>query len=47
MKSIKCFFGWHRFKWDYVRGTSSNFKAPPPDHAKCERCGILFGNTYE
>ena len=41
-----CFLGWHTFVWKYEEGTVIFPKAPPPPNAKCEHCGVTFGDLY-
>ena len=43
MGKILCFFGWHSFTWKFDRERPFDPFAPPPNHAKCERCGVNYG----
>lgn len=43
MKRILCFFGWHRWTFKFERGYYPvTVTSPPPDNAKCSRCGITY-----
>ena len=46
MKDIRCMIGWHNWTWK-LREDHGIIKlnAPPPDHAKCKRCGIKYGRN--
>jgi hypothetical protein len=41
---LKCFIGWHAWKWRYEGGPIS-LNDEPPRHAKCARCGINYGSV--
>lgn len=42
MKRALCLILGHRWTWKFIRGTTLYLNAPPPNHAKCSRCGITY-----
>ncbi len=43
MGKILCFFGWHKWTWKFENGRYPVIISnPPPDNAKCSRCGKRY-----
>lgn len=40
-KSIRCWLGWHKWKWKLL-GVKYKLNAAPPLYARCERCNIKY-----
>ena len=48
---LLCFIGWHNWTWKltYFGNTGPQpiiLNAPPPDNAKCSRCGKPYGKCH-
>lgn len=44
---IGCFFGWHLWCWPLPEDGGLNLSEPPPPHAKCKKCGQLYGGKKQ
>jgi len=42
---LLCRVGWHNWTWKFESGDTLYLDAPPPDHAKCSRCGARYGRS--
>ena len=39
---LLCLLGWHRWVWKLSDVGYVSLTGPPPDFAKCERCGTRY-----
>ena len=45
IKKILCWVLGHDYRWLLPRDGYISLDGPPPDHAQCKRCGVVYGDT--